>query len=159
MLTAIERLEKNNNMQWIWLCKCDCGNTTKATTNQLIRGLKGSCGCMKKSDNNRKAHTKESYKKTVKNRDKEYKLGGTYIYKFNRNKKLSNNTSGYTGVCKYETKSGTRYKVMITVNKKSYSKSGFYTADEAYDYRLKLEDELLPKNFRAEQKKYLNRKK
>ncbi|WP_171299801.1 homing endonuclease associated repeat-containing protein [Enterococcus cecorum] len=159
MLTAIERVEKNNNMQWVWLCKCDCGNVTKATTNQLIRGNKISCGCKKKSENNRKAHTKESYKKTVKNRDKEYKLGGTYIYKFNRNKKLSNNTSGYTGVHKYETKSGTLYKAMITVNKKTYSKSGFYTADEAYDYRLKMEDELLPKNFRDEQKKYLDNKK
>ena len=28
-----------------WLCACDCGNRTHATTHQLLAGKKGSCGC------------------------------------------------------------------------------------------------------------------
>ena len=31
-----------------WLCKCDCGNTTNATTGALNNGNKRSCGCLHK---------------------------------------------------------------------------------------------------------------
>lgn len=31
-----------------WVCKCVCGNTTYATTGQLLRGHKKSCGCRRK---------------------------------------------------------------------------------------------------------------
>lgn len=31
----------------IWLCRCDCGNTTQATTKTLRRGIKKSCGCLR----------------------------------------------------------------------------------------------------------------
>ncbi len=31
-----------------WACKCECGNWTVATTNNLRKGAVKSCGCMKK---------------------------------------------------------------------------------------------------------------
>lgn len=31
-----------------WLCKCDCGNTTIATSHQLLHNSKKSCGCLRK---------------------------------------------------------------------------------------------------------------
>lgn len=35
---------KKHNRQ-IWMCKCDCGNTTKATHGHLTSGNRSSCGC------------------------------------------------------------------------------------------------------------------
>lgn len=37
----------NNRKYHYWLCKCDCGKYTKATTQNLIGGSVGSCGCLK----------------------------------------------------------------------------------------------------------------
>lgn len=46
MLTVIERAEKIGN-HISWICKCDCGNVTKAITgNNLKKGHVKSCGCM-----------------------------------------------------------------------------------------------------------------
>lgn len=42
MLTCISYDRKKRK----WLCKCDCGNDTYASTNQLKRGKKKSCGCL-----------------------------------------------------------------------------------------------------------------
>jgi hypothetical protein len=38
--------DKHGNM--LWLCKCDCGNTTIIPTNKLTSGKTKSCGCLKK---------------------------------------------------------------------------------------------------------------
>ena len=40
-------LYSNENKQCVWQCKCDCGNSTTGTTNQLNSGKKLSCGCLK----------------------------------------------------------------------------------------------------------------
>lgn len=44
-LTVIEVAESKSNGKY-WSCKCDCGNLTKATTNQLRTGHTRSCGCL-----------------------------------------------------------------------------------------------------------------
>lgn len=47
-LTVIEKYGKKNyngHTQTTWLCKCECGNFTEATTNALRTGKKVSCGC------------------------------------------------------------------------------------------------------------------
>lgn len=52
-LTVLKRIEnkKYKDRERIqWLCKCDCGNTTKATTPSLRSGNKSSCGCLGRSD-------------------------------------------------------------------------------------------------------------
>lgn len=36
------------NDKKLWLCKCDCGETTKVSTKNLNSGRVRSCGCMKR---------------------------------------------------------------------------------------------------------------
>jgi hypothetical protein len=45
-LTVIREVEKQNN-QVRWLCRCDCGKETRASTTKLRVGLAKSCGCLK----------------------------------------------------------------------------------------------------------------
>lgn len=46
-LEVIEKVETNERSENKWLCKCDCGNETFATTHSLKSGNKKSCGCIK----------------------------------------------------------------------------------------------------------------
>jgi len=43
-LTAIYRLPSRGGHA-LWLCLCDCGNTTKVAATHLVRGNTKSCGC------------------------------------------------------------------------------------------------------------------
>lgn len=47
-LIVIEDMNKKQNNHELWLCKCDCGNTTIVSTNRLLSGNTTSCGCYKK---------------------------------------------------------------------------------------------------------------
>lgn len=44
-LLVIRYFGKANDGHSIWLCQCDCGNTTRVATNSLRNGTK-SCGCI-----------------------------------------------------------------------------------------------------------------
>ena len=44
-LTVLRKLEKKIRNYCVWLCRCDCGNTTEAITSVLTLGRKQSCGC------------------------------------------------------------------------------------------------------------------
>ena len=48
-LTVVERgedyIDKNNHHTTTWICRCDCGETTKTTRTMLISGRIKSCGC------------------------------------------------------------------------------------------------------------------
>ena len=44
-LVAVSFAGKSNSRQSLWLCKCDCGNTTIATRSNLVQGKIVSCGC------------------------------------------------------------------------------------------------------------------
>lgn len=44
-LTVIKRIENNKFNQVQWLCKCDCGNEIKVTSNRLKLNKCKSCGC------------------------------------------------------------------------------------------------------------------
>ena len=48
-LTMIERIGTNKYQQALWLCKCDCGETTIAIGSEVKSGKKKSCGCYKTS--------------------------------------------------------------------------------------------------------------
>lgn len=43
---GIKKINKTTS-RTLWKCKCDCGNYTEATTNELTQGKKKSCGCLK----------------------------------------------------------------------------------------------------------------
>ena len=47
-LTVLHRGERNKANAVTWVCLCDCGTQTLATTNELRSGHKKSCGCLKK---------------------------------------------------------------------------------------------------------------
>jgi hypothetical protein len=44
-LVALEIVGKDRHGKIVWLCKCDCGNYHKTTTEQLRKGITTSCGC------------------------------------------------------------------------------------------------------------------
>lgn len=47
MLVAIERTnQKSSKNDWLWLCKCECGNEILIPTNSLTSGHICSCGCL-----------------------------------------------------------------------------------------------------------------
>ncbi|KIR02586.1 hypothetical protein P261_01401 [Lachnospiraceae bacterium TWA4] len=47
---VVEKLtsERGYGGSAIWICKCDCGNTSKLSSKQLLSGNTKSCGCLKK---------------------------------------------------------------------------------------------------------------
>ena len=46
-LTVIKKIEnKKNYYGAMWLCHCDCGNTTEVTTSSLKKNSTKSCGCL-----------------------------------------------------------------------------------------------------------------
>lgn len=45
-LTAIKNtMKKNSKGNYIWLCKCECGNTIEVPSSRLLCGTTKSCGC------------------------------------------------------------------------------------------------------------------
>ena len=44
-LLAIKPIRKSNQNCWLWLCKCDCGNETLTSVNNLTSYNSTSCGC------------------------------------------------------------------------------------------------------------------
>ena len=48
-LTLLTPAENQGGSTMLWLCRCDCGNTTTARLNALKRGAKQSCGCLQKT--------------------------------------------------------------------------------------------------------------
>lgn len=47
-LTALELIGRVNNRTY-WLCKCDCGNNTIVSINNLQTSTTKGCGCLKKN--------------------------------------------------------------------------------------------------------------
>jgi len=48
MLTVIEKSPTKNRDRVMWVCKCECGSATEASSNDLLSGHKKSCGCIKR---------------------------------------------------------------------------------------------------------------
>lgn len=46
-LTAIRPAYKNSKRNWVWLCRCDCGETPYVPGASLTNGHTKSCGCWK----------------------------------------------------------------------------------------------------------------
>lgn len=45
-LLVLKSVGKDKNGSYLWLCQCDCGNTTVVATRTLNFGHTGSCGCL-----------------------------------------------------------------------------------------------------------------
>ena len=47
-LVVIKEAGRTKDLQVLWLCKCECGETTKVRASSLKNSLTHSCGCLKK---------------------------------------------------------------------------------------------------------------
>lgn len=55
-LTIVGFVGTDKRGQRLWLCKCDCGNTTVKNTNSLHSKARHSCGCIRKNHPNGTKH-------------------------------------------------------------------------------------------------------
>lgn len=53
LLTAINRMGRDNNNSVVWLCKCDCGKEVTVRSYSLRSGNTKSCGCLMLSSSSR----------------------------------------------------------------------------------------------------------
>lgn len=58
-LKVLRLLPERQGGSLVWLCRCDCGNTTKLRGNTLSAGAVKSCGCLRAPHG--KSRTAESY--------------------------------------------------------------------------------------------------
>lgn len=116
ILTALEKTDKILGSSIIWKCKCDCGNTTLISQNNLSSGNTKSCGCLKEEHNA--------------NIGKENCVNGTnltYIYK-HETKANKNNRTGVRGVSLI---ANGIYRAGITFQKKRYHLGVFVNIEDA----------------------------
>lgn len=59
-LTVLRPTEERRDRQIVWLCRCDCGNTTLVRTNSLTCGNTRSCGCLLNEARSRWARSRET---------------------------------------------------------------------------------------------------
>ena len=56
-LTVVEELGRKARSEVLWLCECECGNKTEATTHQLRSKKIQSCGCLRVDEGSRIGQT------------------------------------------------------------------------------------------------------
>lgn len=132
-LVAIKRLDEKIGSCFAWLCRCDCGNETKVSTNALLRGGTKSCGCTIKEIVGDRARNGKGVA------DFCHFIDGTSVERIESTKKLrSNNTSGYTGV----TNDHGRWRAAITFKKKYYYLGTYDKLEQAVQVRQQAENQL-----------------
>jgi hypothetical protein len=67
-LTAIKPLRQGKQGMWIWLCKCDCGNTKEVSSTQLLQHLTTSCGCARFKEDAYRNHPEYTIYTAIKRR-------------------------------------------------------------------------------------------
>ena len=130
MLVAIERAGKTKNDNALWLCQCDCGNTTKANATSLRIGDTISCGCIKK--------VKIDYARQV--LTDEMTINGVVVPLLTK-KTRSDSGTGHKGVSKRVRRGLTRYEVSITIKGKRIYLGAYKNIKEAIAARKAAEIE------------------
>lgn len=145
MLTVVAPTSELYHGNYVWECKCDCGNIARATGAALKSGKAASCGCRSNLGESMKYPEKfgNAVKKGI---ERQTHASGVRYMDFTDNVR-KDNVTGYRGVSAYETKAGTRYVAELNIKKRRYRKAGFKTAEEAYRCRLELERKHFPKDF------------
>lgn len=121
-LYATEKRDKKGSV--VWHCRCDCGNETDMTHDNLVYGNYRSCGCLR-----------EEIRKNISNQL--HMVDGTCVEWLEHRKHRSDNTSGFRGV--YLSKNGT-YQVMIGFKKERFYIGTFKTFQQAVGKRLEAEE-------------------
>lgn len=141
-LTVLKRLDKKKHDCYMWLCKCDCGNTCEVRTDALTRGVTKSCGCMhitSLDDKRRKLYVKDT--------------GLQYVGDYNKPRKSK---TGFTGVVYDKRRAGNKYYAKVKFQGKYYYLGSAATAEKAYEL-YKVGKERIHKKFLAENPEYLQR--
>ena len=129
-LVAIERAGKTKNDNALWLCQCDCGNTTKANATSLRIGDTISWGCIKK--------VKIDYARQV--LTDEMTINGVVVPLLTK-KTRSDSGTGHKGVSKRVRRGLTRYEVSITIKGKRIYLGAYKNIKEAIAARKAAEIE------------------
>lgn len=136
-LTAIRKLPYDGKTHNVWLCQCDCGQTTKAVSGVLTRGIRVTCGGPahqeKHTENGRKAIKEKLYVGNL-------AVGRIDSSKIKRSKR---NKTGVTGV--FFSKQRNKYVAEISLNGVKYHLGAFKTIEEAKVVRLEAERKILAK--------------
>ena len=128
-LTVVEKTDKRLRKEFLYECMCVCGEKTFQTAHALRNGHVRSCGCLHREQ------ISEVSKKQI--------VNGTKPKMFEKGKMMKTNTSGFRGVTSYQQTNRTKYAAYLGIQGKTYRKKGFKTAEEAYEYRLELEEKYL----------------
>ncbi|MFC5541582.1 hypothetical protein ACFPOH_07370 [Ureibacillus suwonensis] len=129
-LKVVKRLGTAKNRKAVWLCKCECGNTTEVQSDKLLSGETTSCGCARV----------EAGKAVQQTLHEELTIDGVVVPYLTR-KARSDNRSGVKGVSIITLKSGEkRYKAHITIKGKTIHLGTFETLEEAEQARKKAEE-------------------
>lgn len=128
-LTVLEKTNKKSREDILYKCECECGNIAYRTKHVLESSHARSCGCLQRDE----------AKKQVKYlNDENIRLRTSLNKKPNKG-----NSTGFKGVSTYRQSNRTKYKASLNYKGKTYQKKGFATAEEAYEYRLYLEEKYI----------------
>lgn len=135
-LTAIKPTNRKDKSTKgvVWECKCDCGKLTYVVVGKLTTHKVESCGCL------REETYKNNIEKAIKKHLEEHIVEGTNIPAISRNKPLSSNTSGYTGV-RWD-KSRNKWGAYIEFKKKIYYLGRYENKEDAIKIRKQAEEKL-----------------
>lgn len=126
-LTVIEKTAPK-----MWKCSCICGNITNVSTNNLVKGITKSCGCLSR------ATSKMLGQKVMKEIQERNFKDGTDLALLCRNKLFATNTSGVTGVYFY--KKSQKWRAYITFQRKCIHLGTFTNKIDAIKARKKAEE-------------------
>lgn len=134
-LTVIGYAGKKDGMHR-WKCRCDCGNETTVGQTLLQSGKTKSCGCLQAA--------------IIADNLKLCNGTSVTILQARKNKRMSTNTSGYTGV--YQNKKTGKWVAQITFQKKTYYLGSYEKIEDALKARRRgeeMHDEFLEWYFEA----------
>lgn len=131
-LVAKRPLKKNKHGQWVWLCECDCGETTELTTSAFKQT--NSCGCLLSESNT------VNGKETMKKIHKKYYVNNTNIALIGSMKLSKRNKSGTKGV--YWADYAQKWRVEIRCQGKRIHVGYFSDLADAIEARELAEKEL-----------------
>lgn len=131
-LTAVRRIDRKRGSNYLWECKCDCGNTVYVTANSLTSGNTKSCGCT------RRKKIQEIHEKTGIITDHLTLVDGTCIEKIENQSLRKDNSSGCIGVHAR----GSRWIASIGFKKKNYYLGIYSRLEDAVHARKEAEDKI-----------------
>ncbi|GAA0774429.1 AP2 domain-containing protein [Clostridium subterminale] len=122
-LIVIKAIGKTGKGNYIWECKCKCGNIVNIVSTHLVQGNTRSCGCLKTETSN-----------TSGNNDR---FKGTKIRNLNTTLP-KHNTSGYKGVSWEESRG--KYRAYIILRGKGKFLGYFSKIEDAIQARKEAEE-------------------